>query len=225
MSLSSPQVNSTIKKGPRQDGSRQRPGKTPAKAAATSTSSSLLNISNLVGRKSPDGAAKQPNVISKPTRKAAAVQSSSIAANNLPVMLDGLGSNLSVTLPKIVTSLPAATSFSENLNTMLATFPSFDARDLSQSLPPIGLPFAGGQHFDQKASGFYLIPTGHLSSKSISVSDPFNFAKDSNSLAQPTLDEEIVKLVIALESLTVELEKKIARPCTVDTLNPAVKEQ
>lgn len=218
MSLSSPQVNSTLKKGPRQDG-RQRPGsKTPAKAAATSTTSSLLNISSLVA-KSPD-VAKQS--ISKPARKTTVAQ----PANSLPnmVILDGLGGNLSASLPKIITTLPASTSFSESINTMLATFPPFDARDLvTQSLPSVDPSF--GQQFDPKASsGFYLIPTGHLPG-SKSIADPFSYAKDPSGLAQSRLDDEIAKLACALEGLTVELEKKIARPGAVDSLNPAVKEQ
>lgn len=189
----------------------------PPKAGQT-TAGSLLNINDL----------QSPDNLKQPARKTVL----SIAANNLPVNLEGLNSNLSGNLgdnltafPKIVTSLPAATTFNESLNSMLATFPPFDTRDISPSLH--GLPF--GQHLklDHKDSAYYLIPTGQLTGqlagKSVPIIDQFSFTKDLSSPLQPSrADPEIIQLVIAFESLTVQLEKKITRPTILDS---TIKEQ
>ena len=187
MSLSSPQANSTIKKGPRQDGGRPRSGK-----ATPKTATNLLSIDSLVVHKA---SGDQP---AKPARKPA-------PTNTLPTPLEGLNSSLGV-LPKIITSLPTATTLNESLNSMLATFPQpFDA--LQPCLTPGGLPFGRHPKIDPQDSAYYLIPTGQLSAKSVPVIDQFCFGKD---VTQPSrADQEIAQLMIAFESLTVQLEKKI----------------
>lgn len=212
MSLSSPQVTSTIKKGPRQDGGKARSAKATPKTASTTTGN-LLNIDSLPASSKPVN------------RKLAAAAAAANNQTNLSVSLENLNTNLSA-LPKIITSsitsLPTATTFNESLTSMLATLP-FDARNLSAAgLPPgAGLPF--GQHLkiDHKNSAYYLIPTGQLTktTTTVPIIDPFNFAKADSSQSSRQ-DQEIVQLVIAFESLTVQLEKKTARP-----MDCAVKEQ